>query len=71
MHYLIYTCHVKLADNWCSILSQKLQKVLEDRDELEASKTILGRMLTCLIDEGVLDANATNECVLAPPHACC
>lgn len=48
----------------------KLENILEDRAELEASKTIIGRLLTSMVDEGVLAPTATNKCVLKPPEAC-
>ena len=62
---LIYKCNVKHARNWFRFFSAKLEKILEDRAELEASNTILGRMLVSLVDEGVLDPTATNECAPA------
>ena len=51
------------AKNWFSFFSAKLEKILEDRAELENSKTIIGRLLTCMEEEGMLDTSITNKCV--------
>lgn len=49
----------------CRFMKQKMEKVLENRAELEASDTIIGRMLVVLVEEGAIAADSSNEC--APP----
>ena len=55
----------------CRFFTAKLENILEDRDQLEASQTIIGRLLTCMVEEGAIAPHATNKCAPAPPTKYC
>lgn len=50
----------------CRLFQDKLGEVLENRSELEAKGRIASSLLKILEEEGLLDANTSNECASLP-----